>query len=1015
MRSGLGILTAALAAAMPAFAQQTTERHLGHEVVARQVILKLKAASEDRLPELQRAGDADSLRPLSRSLDLYLLHSRSAGVAALVSILKTHPAVEYVEPDYIVKANAIPNDPSFPSQWALLNTATPGADISATPAWDITTGSRSNLVGIVDSGIDYNHPDLAANVWSAPSQFTVNLSWGQLTCPAGSHGYNAIMHSCDPMDDYEHGTRMAGNIGAIGNNATGIAGVNWTASMMGLKFLNSSGSGETSDAIDAIEFALQAKSIFGSAANVRVLSNSWGGGAWSNGLLAEINKAGTADALFVVAAGNDSQSEDQNPDYPAAFNAANQITVAATTETDGLASFSNWGKNSVHLGAPGTDILSTLPSASYGYASGTSESAPYVSGAALLLLSKCSLNTTALKSALLANVDPVASLAGITSTGGRLDINKALRSCAALPPPSTVSVSPSSGSGTSQTFTFTFLDAAGYSAIRSSQILISGAAGFSGACYLFYNRASNSVYLTNDAGTAWQSPVTVGQAGTLQNSQCVVNAQSSSASGSGNNLTLNLALTFKSGFAGSKSVYAEVYDGAADSGWQQKGTWTVPSSGPPAFVSVTPASGSGTTQAFAFVFSDPNGYQAISSAQILINSLMTVSGGCYLFYYQPANSLYLTNDAGTAWQAPVTLGQNGTLQNSQCSVNASGSYSSGSGNNLTLNLSLTFKPGFSGGQFIYAEVYDGMQDSGWQQKGTWTVPSAALPAIVSVTPASGSGAAQVFDFVFSDPKGYGAISSAQILINAAPSFTGGCYMFYSRASNLLYLTNDAGTVWLSPVTLGQAAKVQNSQCTVNAQSSSVSGSGNNLTLALSVNFTAGFAGSKNIYAEVYDGIGDSGWQQKGTWTVPSAGPPVAAAVSPASGSGTTQTFTFAYSDPNGYSAIRSAQILIDGTAGFANSCYLLYYQPANAIYLTNDAGTVWQTPVTLGQSGTLQNSQCAVSPLTSSVSGSGNNLALNLALTFFKPAFAGSKVIYTEVYDGSADSGWQQRGTWTVQ
>src|SRR5207302_2005115 len=138
---------------------------------------------------------------------------------------------------------------------------TPGADIHATSAWAISTGSKTNTIGVIDTGIDYNHPDLAANVWSAPTAFTVTIGGQPITCPAGSHGFNAITRSCDPMDDHYHGTHVAGTIGAVANNAAGVSGVNWTASIMGLKFLDSTGSGSTADAIDAIDFALQAKQI----------------------------------------------------------------------------------------------------------------------------------------------------------------------------------------------------------------------------------------------------------------------------------------------------------------------------------------------------------------------------------------------------------------------------------------------------------------------------------------------------------------------------------------------------------------------------------------------------------------------------------------------------------------------------------------------------------------------------------------------------------------------------------
>ncbi|HKA00611.1 MAG TPA: S8 family peptidase, partial [Candidatus Solibacter sp.] len=417
-----------------------TEKVNGNDAVAKQAIVHvdLTKAPPGIVQVLTAAGNADEVRQLSQSrgsyaptLGMYLVHSKVTNATALLNIMKNIPGVTLVEPDYIVKSNTTPNDPNFASQWDMYNTSMPGADIGATLAWSLSTGSTANVVGVVDTGVDYNHPDLAANIWSAPAQFTVALSWGSITCPAGSHGYNAVARSCNPADDHSHGTHVSGTIGAIGNNGTGVAGVNWSTRIMGLKFLDSTGSGSVSDAIDAIEFGLQAKTIFGSAANLRVLSNSWGGGGYLQSLYNEIAKANTADVLFVAAAGNNAANNNTAPTYPASYTNANVIAVAATTNTDGLASFSNYGSTSVHLGAPGVNILSTLPGSAYGYYSGTSMATPHVSGAAMLVLSKCSLNTAGLKNAILSNVDVVSSLQGITTTGGRLNVNRAIRSCAA--------------------------------------------------------------------------------------------------------------------------------------------------------------------------------------------------------------------------------------------------------------------------------------------------------------------------------------------------------------------------------------------------------------------------------------------------------------------------------------------------------------------------------------------------------------------------------------------------------
>jgi hypothetical protein len=357
-------------------------------------------------------------------------------------------------------------------------------------------------------------------------------------------------------------------------------------------------------------------------------------------------------------------------------------------------------------------------------------------------------------------------------------------------------------------------DPAGYSAIKSAQLLISNGLAMPNSCYISFNGAANAISLATDAGTALQEPVTLGQSGTLQNSQCSINPAASSVSGSGANATLNIALTFQSSFAGSKNVYMEVNDGVGDSGWVQVGTWTVPAAGNPQAVSVAPSSGTGNTQVFTFVVSDPAGYTAINSAQVLIGNSLATANTCYIFYSRATNLLYLANDAGNAWPAPVTVGQSGTLQNSQCSIDALSSSASGSGTNLTLNLNLTFSGSFAGSRNVYMEAYDGVGDSGWFQRGTWTVP-AGTPQAVSVAPSSGSGSAQVFTFTYSDPRGYTAIGSTQTLIGSSLFASGSCYLFFNRYLNTVYLFNDAGTAWSSPVTLGQAGTLQNGQCALN--------------------------------------------------------------------------------------------------------------------------------------------------------------------------------------------------------
>jgi len=383
-------------------------------------------------------------------------------VDAAVSALRKYRSVAFAEPNYMLHASTVPNDPDFAQLWGLNDTGqtvngvagTPGADINAAQAWSISTGSKSIVVGIVDSGIDYTHPDLAPNIYTS----TVAIG----PCPVGTHGYNAIANSCDPMDDNNHGTHVAGTIGAVGNNALGVSGVNWSVTLMGLKFLDSTGSGTVANAIAAIDFAVQAKVA---GVNVRVLNASWGGQSFSQALLDEINKAGANDILFVAAAGNNASNNDVTPTYPASYGAATEIAVAATNQSDNLAPFSNYGANTVDLGAPGTNILSTVIGSAYAYASGTSMATPHVSGAAALILSRTPTLTAAqLKSAVTGSIDLDPALSGKTRTGGRLNVCKAFPGCGAILSTSPASLAFSAPGGTNpaaQTLTLRNTGAAG--------------------------------------------------------------------------------------------------------------------------------------------------------------------------------------------------------------------------------------------------------------------------------------------------------------------------------------------------------------------------------------------------------------------------------------------------------------------------------------------------------------------------------------------------------------------------
>ena len=344
------------------------------------------------------------------------------------------PEVEYAEAVFEIEADdfapspVTPSDPQFSAQWALLNDGsrggTKGADISATYAWTVTTGSDKVVVAVLDSGVDYTHTDLANNIWIRPNNVPAYED-RELGTIQDFHGFNAVDDSADPMDDNGHGTHCAGIIGAEGGNDIGIAGVNWKVQIMPLKFMNKSGYGTTKAAIEAINYVIDRKKA---GVNVRVISASWGSTQKSRALEDVIRKAGEAGILFVAASGNASTNNDRSPHYPSSYNLPNVISVAALDRNDQLATFSNYGVKSVAIAAPGVDILSTWLGDEYEEKSGTSMATPVISGvAALIVAHNPNISVEQLREKILASVDPLDSLKGKVATGGRINAAKALK------------------------------------------------------------------------------------------------------------------------------------------------------------------------------------------------------------------------------------------------------------------------------------------------------------------------------------------------------------------------------------------------------------------------------------------------------------------------------------------------------------------------------------------------------------------------------------------------------------
>lgn len=351
--------------------------------------------------------------------------------------------VEYAQPNYEIQLDptdpiskkdlvyrpnsSTPNDPKFSDQWALNNLGQDGgtkrADIDAIQAWSKTRGSDKVVVAVLDSGVDYTHKDLVANIWTRPDSVP-QYADDELGGFDDVHGFDADANAGDPMDDNGHGTHCAGIIGAEGDNGEGIAGINWNVSIMPLKFLGRGGFGTTKNAIEAINYAIDRKQH---GVNVRVINASWGSTQYSRALEDAIRAAGDQGILFVAAAGNSGTDNDKRAHYPSNYDLPNVISVAALDRTDSMASFSNYGVKTVHIAAPGREILSTWLGDAYREASGTSMAAPHVSGvAALILASEPNLSVAKLRERILGTVDKIDSLKGKVASGGRLCAAQAL-------------------------------------------------------------------------------------------------------------------------------------------------------------------------------------------------------------------------------------------------------------------------------------------------------------------------------------------------------------------------------------------------------------------------------------------------------------------------------------------------------------------------------------------------------------------------------------------------------------
>jgi len=417
---------------------------VGAERVPGELLVKLKGEKSAQQFFAQKGLAVSLKRQVKLSYGGLFVVKVNAGDKSLESAmndLKNLPEVEFAEPNFIYRVGApmtanytpralsindAPNDPRFGELWGILNTGsnepggtsrgTSGADSNATRAWELTKGSKDVKIAIIDTGIDYNHSDLKENIWT--NQAELNGKPGVDDDGNGFvddvHGYDFANNDGDPLDGHGHGSHCAGTIAAVHDNGVGVAGVMSEATLVAVKFLSDAGSGTTEDAVRAIDYA--------TGLNVDIMSNSWGGGGFSQALKDAITRAQDKGILFVAAAGNSSTDNDTTPHYPSSYDVSNVISVAAHTAQDSLASFSCYGRRSVHVAAPGHNILSTVKNNGYAVYSGTSMATPHVSGALGLLVAKEGrLPVAEVRERLMATSEPIRAYRRKTVSGGRLN------------------------------------------------------------------------------------------------------------------------------------------------------------------------------------------------------------------------------------------------------------------------------------------------------------------------------------------------------------------------------------------------------------------------------------------------------------------------------------------------------------------------------------------------------------------------------------------------------------------
>ncbi len=635
----------------------------------------------------------------------------------------------------------------------------------------------------------------------------------------------------------------------------------------------------------------------------------------------------------------------------------------------------------------------------------------------------------------------------VKDTSGRQDGWDEMAAYGGSRTPANVNVTPASGTayaGIRSTLIAQYTDPDGGGDLSRAYLLCNTALSSASACSLLYDASANRLYLRNDASTAWLGGYAPGSPDVIENSQCRVYCQETTAQTAGSGLTVAWRVEFKASMIG-KALKTWLYctdNSALSDGWDEMGTLSV--AAPPNFapqnvsLNHTGALTAGSRVTFTSVFSDANGAADIAGGYLLFNETANAGNACYLRYDAANNKLFIRDDANTAWLGGFAPASSNVIENANVKLYCADTTAAFSGSEMTVTWSVEFKSpmvGRSPKGWMYMLDRKNLSD-GWDDMGTFPIsaPVNHPPANVSLSPASGNpaiGAKQTFTAVYSDPNGHADINSVLLLINSAASGANGILCWYDRATDKLYLRDDADTAWLGGYAPGSANVIENSRATLHCAETTAVGDGQNLTVAWRVEPKSPMADRTAAgWLRVTDAGGLSdGYDAMGQYFFPGAlnYAPACDSLTPASGVIVTdysikKSFTAVFSDINGVQDLSQCELLINSSLNMANGIYVRYDANANKLYLRNDANTAWLGGYAPGSANVISNSRaklyCEFTSAAPSAEAPSTALEVVWMLDFLGLTDSNGVVTHwawTQVSDdSSATQAWKQMGGYSI-